>query len=79
MIYIFIYIYYKMTSLQNGNYNSRSMNGLTSIYANDIVADTIDVIDATVENNLSVGNNLDITNNVNIGNGLDVGGSTTLS
>ena len=49
-----------MTSLQNGNYNSRSMNGLTSIYANDITCDTIETTDATITNNLSVGNGLSV-------------------
>ncbi len=44
-----------MTSLQNGNYNSRSMNGLTTINANDITCDTIDTIDANVSNDLTVG------------------------
>ena len=49
-----------MTSLQNGNNNSRSMNGLTTIYANDITSDTIDTIDANVSNNLAVGNQLTV-------------------
>lgn len=43
-----------MTSLQNGNYNSRSMNGLTEIYANDINCDTINTIDANVSRDLKV-------------------------
>lgn len=44
-----------MTSLQNGNYNSRSMNGLTTIYANDITTDVINAVDANVSNDLTVG------------------------
>lgn len=55
-----------MTSLQNGNYNTRSMNGLTSIYANDITADTIAVIDGNVSNDLTVGNNVSIGNSMTI-------------
>lgn len=64
-----------MTSLQNGNNNSRSMNGLTSIYANDIVADTIDVIDANVSNNLSIGGTITQT----LGSGTNQLKSTNIS
>lgn len=46
-----------MTSLQNGNSNSRSMNGLSSIYANDINCDTITTDDAIVEDELIVKGN----------------------
>lgn len=76
-----------MTSLQNGNNNSRSMNGLTSIYANDIVADTIDVIDANVSNDLNVGGTITQTlgagtnqlKSTNISSNLAVTGNTDIS
>lgn len=51
-----------MTSLQNGNYNARSMNGLSDIYANNIVCDSVDTINANITNDLTVGGNLSIPN-----------------
>lgn len=55
-----------MTSLQNGNYNSRSMNGLTQIYANDINCDVINTIDANVSNKLKVVNECEIDGTLSV-------------
>lgn len=58
-----------MTTL-NGKTNARSMNGLTTIYADEIVSDTIDVVDANVSNDLTVGGTLSIPSFSDVGNTL---------
>ena len=60
-----------MTTL-NGTTNARSMNGLTDVNANNINCDTINTIDATITNDLSVGDNI-TTNSLNVASNTTTG------